>query len=96
MWRRFIPERAAQAIDLSLLVQETDGFSPADIEYAARQASQRALEKAVYEEDPQGIVDVPKGPVTQEYLDSVAATRTTVRPDVLRDFREDIDGPGRT
>lgn len=29
----------------------TEGFSPADIEYAARSAFQRALEKAVYSAD---------------------------------------------
>jgi transitional endoplasmic reticulum ATPase len=48
MWQRFIPAAVVDAVDVELLVERTEGFSPADIEYAARSASQRALENVVY------------------------------------------------
>jgi len=87
---------------VELLVERTEGFSPADIEYAARSASQRALEKAVY--DDGGLASggkvsvreaVRKGPSTQDYLDAIGDTRTTVSPEVQADFLEDIEALGR-
>src|SRR5215218_7508221 len=48
MWQRFIPSAVVDDVDVELLVDRTKGFSPADIEYAARSASQRALENVVY------------------------------------------------
>jgi SpoVK/Ycf46/Vps4 family AAA+-type ATPase len=89
-------------VDIELLVDRTEGFSPADIEYAARSASQRALEKAVY--DDGGLASggsasvreaVRKGPATQDYLDAIGETRTTVSKEVYAEFLEDIDSLGR-
>jgi transitional endoplasmic reticulum ATPase len=89
-------------VDVELLVDRTEGFSPADIEYAARSASQRALEKAVY--DDGGLASggdvsireaVRKGPATQDYLDAIGDTRTTVSKEVHELFLEDIDALGR-
>ncbi|MBT1001896.1 GNAT family N-acetyltransferase [Paenarthrobacter sp. DKR-5] len=88
MWQRFIPASVLDAIDVDQLVQRTDGFSPADIEFAARSASQRALEKAVYDLAPGGTA---RGPATSDYLDAVADTRTTVGADVAQEFLEDIE-----
>ena len=102
MWQRFIPAPVVDAVDVELLVERTEGFSPADIEYAARSASQRALEKAVYDDGglaSGGTVSVReavrKGPSTQDYLDAIAETRTTVSEEVHQDFLEDIDALGR-
>ena len=36
-----------------------------------------------------------KGPVTQDYLDAIADTRTTVSEQVYQEFLEDIDVLGR-
>ena len=101
MWQRFIPATVVDDVDVELLVDRTEGFSPADIEYAARSASQRALEKAVY--DDGGLASsgsppsasVRKGPSTQDYLDAIADTRTTVSDEVHQQFLEDIDALGR-
>ncbi len=88
IWERYIPEAAAGAIDLESLVRRTDGFSPADIEFAARKASQGALEKAFYRS---GADDGATGPVTADYLEAVAATRATVSQDVADEFLQDIE-----
>jgi SpoVK/Ycf46/Vps4 family AAA+-type ATPase len=102
MWQRFIPAPVVDEVDVELLVERTEGFSPADIEYAARSASQRALEKAVYDDGglasgarPSVREAVRKGPSTQDYLDAIAETRTTVSKEVHQDFLEDIDALAR-
>ena len=100
MWQRFIPCAVVDSVDVALLVDRTEGFSPADIEFAARSASQRALEKAVYDDGAtrrfsRRASNGRKGPVTQDYLDAIGDTRTTVSPEVHQDFLEDIDVLGR-
>jgi SpoVK/Ycf46/Vps4 family AAA+-type ATPase len=100
IWQRYIPGQVAHLIDLPLLVERTAGFSPADIEFAARSASQRAFEAAVARgADPSG-ADVPnaapQGPSTQDYVDAIAGTRTTVSPEVSAAFLEDIEQVART
>lgn len=96
MWKRFIPQSVVNMVDLELLVGRTSGFSPADIEYAARRASQRALEKAVYVETvPGGDHMECKGPSTCDYLEAIASTKATVSDIVHGQFREDIELLGR-
>jgi len=56
IWERYIPPAVAAHIDLAQLVAQTDGFSPADIEFAARRASQNALEKTFYPDTPANAV----------------------------------------
>jgi SpoVK/Ycf46/Vps4 family AAA+-type ATPase len=93
MWRRFIPAAVVERVDVDLLVARSEGFSPADIEFAARSASQRALEKAVYDEP--AAADARRGPVTDDYLDAIAETRMTVSAEVAQEFLEDIDAIAR-
>jgi transitional endoplasmic reticulum ATPase len=49
IWARYVPPAARGGLDLDAVVAASAGFSPADIEYAARKASQRAFEAAVHE-----------------------------------------------
>jgi transitional endoplasmic reticulum ATPase len=98
MWRRFIPDTVLERVDVDGLVAASSGFSPADIEFAARSASQRALEKAVYDVDAGvgGSLTDRRGPVTEDYLETIADTRATVSEAVAADFLEDIDALART
>lgn len=89
IWGRYIPA-AAGDIDISTLVTMTDGFSPADIEYAARKASQSALENAVYSGESDA-----RGPLIEDYIAAIAATRATVSTEVAAEFWEDIETVGR-
>jgi len=89
MWTRFIPEQSQSAVNISELVQRTEGFSPADIEFAARKASQRALESAVYSNAES------EGPTTDDYLWAVADTRMTVSSEMAGQFLEDIENLAR-
>ena len=87
IWERYVPPIVASTVDLAELVSASDGFSPADIEYAARRASQEALEQALFggDESP------PEGPSTGHYLSAIDATRTTVSAQVAAEFLEDIE-----
>ncbi|MDJ0317657.1 ATP-binding protein [Arthrobacter antibioticus] len=93
MWNRFIPAHLVAEIDVQTLVEASGGFSPADIEFAARSASQRALEKAMFD----GVVPTERrGPVTADYLERIAETKATVSDAVSADFLEDISALART
>ncbi len=90
IWSRYIPDHVLADIDVGALVARTSGFSPADIEYAARKASQAALEKAL--SDTAGIDAAgASGPQTGDYTAAIAETRATVSDDVAQAFLEDID-----
>lgn len=93
IWERYVPRAVDGQVDLAALVAASDGFSPADIEYAARKASQNALENAVYAPDD----SEPRrtGPVTGDYVAAIASTRTTVSAEAAAEFLEDIDSLAR-
>lgn len=86
IWQTFIP---TTDLDLSALVDATDGFSPADIEYAARSASQAAFERAVANGNGDGDIRA-EGPQVEDYLTAIAQTRATVSAEVAREFEDDI------
>src|SRR3954464_5916955 len=88
IWRRYIPAGVLERIDLDTLVEASDLFTPADIEFAARKGSQRALEIAVYG----GLDQRPRvaGPTTADYAAAVSETRPTLTTAIVDDFTEDI------
>ena len=88
IWKRYIPGGVLERIDLDTLVEASDLFTPADIEFAARKGSQRALEVAVYgelEEQPQ-----VGGPTTADYVAALRETRPTLTKAIVDEFTEDI------
>jgi len=93
IWSRYIPTSALASIDLGQLVERTAGFSPADIEYAARKASQRALEQSVFETDV--VTKENSTTATHHYLWAIDNTRRTVSDDVIEEFEQDIESIGR-
>lgn len=92
IWSRYIPPHVLADIDVDALVSSTDGFSPADIEYAAQKASQGALERALSSDAG---VDGAAGPSSSDYLDAVADTRATVSREIADAFLEDIESIAR-
>lgn len=98
IWRRYIPAISQERVNLADLVERSQGFSPADIEYAARLASQQALERAVTAGAPScDGTDTPlHGPEHEDYTTAIGVTRATVSPRDVADFQEDIKTLGRT
>ena len=91
IWSRYIPDAVEGEVDLTRLVTASDGYSPADIEFAARSASQAALEQSVFGAGADGGAGAGvRGPSTDDYLAAIARTRATVSPEVAGEFREDI------
>jgi SpoVK/Ycf46/Vps4 family AAA+-type ATPase len=91
IWRRYVPDSVEGTVDLEAIVSNTQGYSPADIEFAARKASQSALEKAVFGPKDSGIV----GPSTADYLSAITETRATVSATATTEFEEDIQALAR-
>src|SRR3954453_11100763 len=89
IWRRYIPSGVLERIDLQRLVEASDLFTPADIEFAARKGSQHGLETAVY-----GDGDKPteaRGPTTADYTAALSETRPTLTKAIVDEFDEDIE-----
>jgi len=95
IWSRYVPDSAHASLDLAAVVVASEGFSPADIEYAARRASQIAFEEAVGDETDDTPTGSLRGPSTQDYLDAIRGTRATVSPEQAAQFHEDIDAIAR-
>ncbi|MCU1407136.1 MAG: Cell division protein FtsH [Glaciihabitans sp.] len=90
IWARYVPDNIAGAVDLDRLVELSQGFSPADIEFAARKGSQAALENAVYRANTPASSAPQAGPTTFDYLGAIASTKATVSRAVSAEFIEDI------
>ena len=88
IWESYVPTSVTGLVDLDALVVASDGFSPADVEYAARRASQEALERALFTGAGES---APAGPSTKDYISAIQSTRTTVSPQAAAEFLEDIE-----
>jgi transitional endoplasmic reticulum ATPase len=85
IWGRYIPAEAVTRVDVDLLVEESDGLTPADIEYAARRASQDALARSLRDDGADAVLG------TTDYTRALAGTRATVSPEAIAEFTADIE-----
>ncbi|MFC6356096.1 ATP-binding protein [Luethyella okanaganae] len=86
IWQRYVPSAIVDTVNLDMLVEKSAGFSPADIEYAARRASQSAFEDAL-----SAVSGGVHGPSTNDYVEAIRSTRTTVSAEIAAEFLEDIE-----
>ena len=93
IWRRYLPVGAD--LDVVRLAAASERFSPADIEFAARKAAQRAFDTAIAAGVSQGAHGIPVVR-TEAYLEAIAGTRPTVSETVLSEFHDDIRSLART
>ena len=92
IWSRYVPASVIDRIALDVLVDGSDGLTPADIEYAGRRASQEALARALRTgSDPAPGSEL----TTDDYLLALAATRATISAETAQDFLEDIESIAR-
>ncbi|MFF7141483.1 bifunctional GNAT family N-acetyltransferase/ATP-binding protein [Streptomyces sp. SID2888] len=83
IWTRYL--RAAEdSVDVSRLVEASELFTPADIEFAARKGAQAAFERNVTRR--QG-----RSATTEDYLTAITDTRPTLTARAIEEFNEDID-----
>jgi AAA+ superfamily predicted ATPase/GNAT superfamily N-acetyltransferase len=87
LWQRFVGATERLDVDVAALVAATAGFTPADIEHAARVAAQAAFERDVVH----GESDAVAGASTDDYLVAVSQIRPTVTQQMRAEFAEDIE-----
>lgn len=92
IWRRYVPYSVAEHIDFDALAEASEGMTPADVEYAARRASQEALARALNGNSSQRPEDEL---TTTSYIDALSVTRATVSPLDITTFDEDIESYAR-
>jgi SpoVK/Ycf46/Vps4 family AAA+-type ATPase len=84
IWRRYVEEISDEDVDVDALVRATDLFTPADIEFAARKAAQRAFEREHFEGRTHRAT-------TDEFLASIQGTRRTLSQATVDGFAEDVE-----
>ncbi|MBK0422481.1 AAA family ATPase [Leucobacter sp. CSA2] len=89
IWRRYVPSEIAAGVDFPELVRRSEGLTPADIEYAARRASQDGLARAL--KGGRGGSESPAELGTADYLAALEVTRATVSDEQQESFLEDIE-----
>jgi GNAT superfamily N-acetyltransferase len=83
IWSRYLgPARGT--VDLELLAERTELFTPADIEFAARKGAQAAFERDVLNGDTGTAT-------TEDYLQAISDTRPTLTPEIIAEFEQDIE-----
>ncbi|MFE7900707.1 ATP-binding protein [Streptomyces sp. NPDC057424] len=83
IWTRYLTTSAA-SVDIDQLVQASDLFTPADIEFAARKGAQAAFEREV-------TLRQGRPAATEDYMTAIADTRPTLTAQAIEEFAEDID-----
>ncbi|EKF23668.1 AAA domain family protein [Mycolicibacterium hassiacum DSM 44199] len=82
IWRRYLGPNA-DAVEVDKLVEASEMFTPADIEFAARKGAQAAFEREI---------EYGRGEParTDDYLEAIADTRPTLTLEMIAEFEEDI------
>ncbi|GBE66516.1 hypothetical protein MFM001_29780 [Mycobacterium sp. MFM001] len=83
IWRRYLGP-AADFVDVGALVDASEMFTPADIEFAARKGAQFGFEREV--EFRRG-----EPAQTQDYLTAINETRPSLTEAMIAEFLEDIE-----
>ncbi len=81
IWSRYAD---ADVVDLDALVSGSASMTPAEIEHAARAASQTSFERAVYSGSD------GDGPTTDDYLGALVLAKPSVTQEVRARFEDDV------
>ena len=79
IWTRYTDEITDEEIDVDALVQASEMFTPADIEFAARKAAQRAFEREHFEGSTHRAL-------TEDFSRAIQQVRPTLTPEMLEVF----------
>ena len=82
IWRRYVEEITNEDVDLDAIVRASELFTPADIEFAARKAAQRAFEREYFEGRRQRAG-------TDDFLAAIGETRPTLTAEIVTSFEEE-------
>jgi SpoVK/Ycf46/Vps4 family AAA+-type ATPase len=88
IWSRYVEEITDQPIALDALAAQSELFTPADIEFAARKAAQRAFEREHFEGSSHRATD-------EDFAAAIASTRPSLSTEILDWFAEDVENYAR-
>lgn len=92
IWSSYVERsRGGDKVDIDELVAASRGFTPADIEFTARKAAQRAFERLHDGEDG----DEHGAVSTEDYCDAIEQVGPSLDRETLRRFEDDIDDYAR-
>jgi AAA+ superfamily predicted ATPase/ribosomal protein S18 acetylase RimI-like enzyme len=83
IWQRYVDEISDEQVDVPALVDATELFTPADIEFAARKAAQRAFEREHFHEHGTRAT-------TTDFLAAIEQTRPSLSREIVTRFEEDM------
>lgn len=84
IWERYASEITDEPVELETLAEYSRMFTPADIEFAARKAAQRAFERDHFESDDSRATE-------SDFLGAIAETRPTLSTEMLEEFEADTE-----
>lgn len=84
IWKRYADQITDEQVDLSTLVAASEMFTPADIEFAARKAAQRAFEREHFE---------GRGAraTTQDFMTAIGESRPSLDDEMVASFEADTE-----
>jgi transitional endoplasmic reticulum ATPase len=84
IWGRYVGEITDQQVDIDALVAATEFFTPADIEFAAHKAAQRAFEQEHFEGSRERAT-------TEDFLAAIGETKPTLSEEGIASFERDVE-----
>lgn len=84
MWRRYVDEITDHPVDIDTLVEASERFTVADIEFAAHKAAQLAFERELFDE-------VEGRATTDDFLKAIQQTRPTLSKEMIETFEHDLE-----
>ncbi len=93
MWRSYVRQITDAEIDIDRLVEATQLFTPADIDFAARKAAQAAFERDVFGDEATECSLAPGSAraTSNDFLRAIADTRPTLTRAIVHEFETDIE-----
>lgn len=82
IWTRYAEQITDKEIDIEALVEATELFTPADIEFAAAKAAQHAFEREFFE-------DASGRATTQDFLVAIKKTRSSLTEEAIDVFAKE-------
>jgi transitional endoplasmic reticulum ATPase len=84
IWGRYVGEITDQEVGIAEFVAASEFFTPADIEFAAHKAAQRAFEQEHFEGSRERAT-------TEDFLAAIRETKPTLSEEVIASFEKDVE-----
>jgi len=84
IWERYMRQITDEAVDVDALVEASELFTPADIEWGARTAAQLAFEREHFDGDG-------RRASTEDFLAAIENAKPTLTPEMIDEFRAETE-----